>query len=82
METNKHKAVDPYKGPKHLEPPREKKENMAPQPDPDVENYAEVGDNVQKSMDQALEFQNQPTGEAPRSIKKNQEPPLLLPHHH
>lgn len=73
--------VDNYKGPKHLEPPKDPISKMESYPDPDAENFAEVGENVQKSMDQALEFQNQPESVS-RKAAKNKECPLLLTYHH
>ena len=81
MEPTRNQKVDKYTGPKHLEPPTPEKKDMEVQPDPDVENYAEVGDNVQKSMDQALEFQNQQHERKERKSATASNP-ILLPYHH
>lgn len=49
---------------------------------PDVEKYAEVGENVQKSMDQALDFQNQPDPAAGNRLHDRQDLPNFIPRHH
>lgn len=85
MPTSNHQpqpTVDKYKGPKHMEPPRHESQDLQRQPDPDVENFAEVGDNVQKSMDQALEFQNPDTRKDAEKGQSTETCPLLLTYHH
>lgn len=93
MPTSNHQpqpTVDRFPGPKHIQPPRHDEVDLQPHPDPDAENFAEVGDNVQKSMDQALEFQNQESPTAPHSVSSPKKAsqaaydscPLLLTYHH
>ncbi len=60
--------IDKYQAPKNL--------------GTDLENFAEVGDNVQKSMDQALEFQNQPDSVGRVKPADPEICPLLLDQRH